>query len=747
MLSFIFAQNLSGIKICIDPGHSGHESDDRYIAFTGFWESEGNLAKATAVEKYLEALGANIILTRRGNGNDYPDDLSLSQRVAVANSNNVDHFHSIHSNGYNGKSNYSLMLFQGNDNKPTWDEALELSNIMGKKLKSHNRTTALYVRGDFDFYGTGQAYLGVLKNLQMPGQLSEGSFHDYIPESFRLQNNDYKKHEAWAITRSFIEYFEAGDLPHGIIAGTVKDLQRSVEYPYITGADKRLPINNITVTLEPGNKTYIGDKMNNGFFMFDSLEPGEYKVVMDANYYHADSITVTVTANKTVFADKYLKSDSTYVGEPEEPKNIHFINTSANSITAKFDKSDDADGYIIYYGTNLSSLTDYVTSDTNEVLIEGLKEGYIYYFNVKSYNDLGESLDSDETYAAIPSGTDENILIVNGFDRLTNTSHAYIRKYAFHLKKIDKGFSYALNETVYDYKISLQNFKTVIWILGDESTMDDTFNSKEQILIKTFLQGGGSLFVSGAEIGWDLEGKANHPTQADKAFYHNFLKAKYLDDAPEGQKDKYYTVEGINGKIFKELSGISFDDGTHGTIKVDWPDIISPVNGSIGCLKFQDVPTSKGFAGISYQGVFPDGTTEGKLVYLTIPYETIYPSTNRQNVMNRVMEFFDGTFVSIDKHEQTVAKSIQLNANYPNPFNPNTTISYFIPEVGKVNLKIFNINGELVRSFDMGTLSQGNYNVLWNARDNNGVQVSCGTYFYQMNFNNATLTRKMLLIK
>ena len=57
---------MSGIKICIDPGHGGHESDDRHILATDFWESEGNLTKAKAVKKYLEALGATVILTRSG---------------------------------------------------------------------------------------------------------------------------------------------------------------------------------------------------------------------------------------------------------------------------------------------------------------------------------------------------------------------------------------------------------------------------------------------------------------------------------------------------------------------------------------------------------------------------------------------------------------------------------------------------------------------------------------------------------
>lgn len=742
LTSLLFGQDLSGIKLCIDPGHGGHESDDRYIATTGFWESESNLTKAKYLEQILESYGADVVLTRTGNGNSYPDDLSLSQRVAVANSNGVDMFHSIHSNGYNGQRNSTLMLFQGFDNNPTWDESKELSDIMVVKLYNAHRTTGKSVRGDFDFYGTGEAYLGVLKNLQMPGTLSEGSYHDYLPESWRLQNLDYRKHESWAIARSFIEYFQTDDFNHGIITGLVKDIERKVDYNYLTYSDSWLPINNITATLQPGNKIYNGDHMNNGFFMFDSLEPGDYKVIFDAPHYNRDSVFVTVTANKTVFADKKLKSDSTYVGEPAAPTNIQFINTFSTTITVKCEPAQNATGYKVYYSTNPSSLDDFVLSDTTIIEITGLTEGKIYYFAVKSYNDMGESLDSDETYAAIPSASEHKILIVNGFDRLTNTSHNYIRKYANHLKTLDLGFSYVLNECVYDGNISLKDFQTVIWILGDESSADDTFNSVEQDSIKSFLRNGGNLFISGSEIGWDLEGKSNHPTQKDKDFYHNFLKAKYVDDAPNGTKDTYYTLEGINEKIFKGLSGITFDDGTHGTFNISWPDIINPINGSVGCMKFTGVSANAGFAAVSYDGLFPEGDNPGKLVHLTIPFEAIYPSSKRQDVMDKVMDYFQGNFTALDQSENKIINEFKLYDNYPNPFNPTTTISFNIPKASPVKLEIYDINGNLVETLIDADMNAGHYSKIWNAQVK-----SSGVYFYILNAGSFTSSKKCILMK
>ncbi|MBN2281808.1 MAG: N-acetylmuramoyl-L-alanine amidase [Candidatus Marinimicrobia bacterium] len=745
-VTVLMGQDLTGYKFCINPGHGGHDSDDRYIAATGFWESEGNLTKGLKLRDILEAHGAEIIMTRTQNRTQ--DDLPLSQIVAIANNNNVDHMHSIHSNGFNGNLNYSLMLFQGFDDDPTYPEAKEMSEIMGPLIKNTNRTSSIHIRGDFDFYGTGQPYLGVFRNLSMPGQLSEGSFHDYIPESWRLQNLDYRRHEAWAIARSFMEFFDAGEFSHGIIAGLVKDAERSVKYNYLTGSDKRLPVNGITITLKPGDKVYHGDNMNNGFFMFDSLEPGEYKVIYDAPFYTADSTTVMVTANQTTFTDINLYSDSTYVGEPEIPTHIQLLVEDAASVRVKFRPAGPAEGYRIYYGTNPSSLSDYVETDTTNTVVTGLSEGSMVYFVVKAWNSIGESLSDPNTYAAIPSDNENKVLIVNGFDRSTNESHNYIRKYNYHLKKIDIGHSYCLNEVIYDGDLSLQEFKTVIWILGDESSGDDTFNPTEQDSVKVFLRRGGQFFVSGSEIGWDLEGKSGHATQADKDFYHNFLKARYIEDAPFNSQGLYYSVEGLSGKIFRDLSDITFDDGTHGTFNVDWPDVIIPTEGAIGCLKYKDVPVTRGFAGISFEGLFPEGTETGRLVYLTVPFETIYPTSARQEIMDRVFEFFNGVFVAVDKKSnEIVSEKFQVFANYPNPFNPTTTIKFSIPHAGSVNLKIFNIRGELVKNYIPETLTAGLQTIRWNADDNNGMRVSAGTYFYQVTFNHQSITQKMLLLK
>ncbi len=149
----------------------------------------------------------------------------------------------------------------------------------------------------------------------MPGVLSEGSFHDYIPESWRLRNNDFLHHESWAFLRSFMEFYSIAPVNQGVIAGVVRDTLKTPEWYFKPGTrDEKLPINGARVTLKSENKVYNIDDLNNGFFFFDSIAPGDYKLYFDGlEDYYKDSLTVKVTANKTTLADIYLKPDTTRV--------------------------------------------------------------------------------------------------------------------------------------------------------------------------------------------------------------------------------------------------------------------------------------------------------------------------------------------------------------------------------------------------------------------------------------------------
>ncbi|MCK5052174.1 MAG: T9SS type A sorting domain-containing protein [Candidatus Cloacimonetes bacterium] len=97
----------------------------------------------------------------------------------------------------------------------------------------------------------------------------------------------------------------------------------------------------------------------------------------------------------------------------------------------------------------------------------------------------------------------------------------------------------------------------------------------------------------------------------------------------------------------------------------------------------------------------------------------------------------------------TIVESLIPNlSNYPNPFNPTTTISFSIPEESKVELSIYNIKGQKIKSLLSDQISAGEHSIVWNGEDASGKIVSSGVYLYKLNVNGKTeIVKKCLLLK
>ncbi|MDD2227864.1 MAG: choice-of-anchor J domain-containing protein [Candidatus Cloacimonetes bacterium] len=88
-----------------------------------------------------------------------------------------------------------------------------------------------------------------------------------------------------------------------------------------------------------------------------------------------------------------------------------------------------------------------------------------------------------------------------------------------------------------------------------------------------------------------------------------------------------------------------------------------------------------------------------------------------------------------------------LNGNYPNPFNPETSISYAIKDAGNVSLEIYNLKGQRVRSLVRSMQATGNYRIVFDGKDDHGQPLSSGVYLYRLNTGTYTSTRKMMLME
>ena len=120
------AVNPQDLTIYINPGHGGHDSDDRNVVIypytqgdpEGFWDSNSNLDKGLFLRDMLQAKGMTVHMSRVTNTS--ADDLNLTEIDQLANKTKADFFFSIHSNatGTSSRVNFPLMLYRGYDNEP-----------------------------------------------------------------------------------------------------------------------------------------------------------------------------------------------------------------------------------------------------------------------------------------------------------------------------------------------------------------------------------------------------------------------------------------------------------------------------------------------------------------------------------------------------------------------------------------------------------------------------------------------------
>lgn len=96
---------------------------------------------------------------------------------------------------------------------------------------------------------------------------------------------------------------------------------------------------------------------------------------------------------------------------------------------------------------------------------------------------------------------------------------------------------------------------------------------------------------------------------------------------------------------------------------------------------------------------------------------------------------------------QAVPDDYGLEENYPNPFNPVTAITYMVKEAGHVDLNVYNLRGQRIRSLVNANKEAGEYTVTWDGRNENGETVTSGMYFYMFQVNGFRATKKMTLLK
>ena len=210
-----------------------------------------------------------------------------------------------------------------------------------------------------------------------------------------------------------------------------------------------------------------------------------------------------------------------------------------------------------------------------------------------------------------------------------------------------------------------------------------------------------------------------------------------------------YTIDPANGQVLStvEITGVPeqwFDDPEGGGRKLQPSEVMTIAFDKHGTLHALSM---KAF---SYPRLEVNGAPHGA------PLLRIDPNTGKVTVVawTGAPNFHSGdippaqTVTAVqEEHAASRPKSFVLEQNYPNPFNSQTMIRFALPEREEVELAVYNLMGQKVRTLIGGVRKAGTYTVRWDGRDESGRGLASGVYLYRLQAGTKVKTHKLLLLQ
>ncbi len=262
---------------------------------------------------------------------------------------------------------------------------------------------------------------------------------------------------------------------------------------------------------------------------------------------------------------------------------------------------------------------------------------------------------------------------------------------------------------------------TIVWFTGDAQT--NVLNATERDSLAAFLDAGGNLLLTGQNIAEDL-------ATTDPNYLQTYLQVEY--DGLGSGPPLIRTVD--ENPVFGSVSDFPASQSSRDVLIIPAAHLAPQpafklVNGKI-------------------VGVTTDDVTNGsKVVFLGFGLEAITIDVFRSDVISAALNWFNVITGVNDDAGGELPQQFALEQNYPNPFNPSTTIRYELQAAGRVELAVFNLLGQRIRTLVSGRQAAGEYAVEWNGIDERGNPVGSGVYFYQMKAEKFSEIRKMVLIR
>ena len=197
----------------------------------------------------------------------------------------------------------------------------------------------------------------------------------------------------------------------------------------------------------------------------------------------------------------------------------------------------------------------------------------------------------------------------------------------------------------------------------------------------------------------------------------------------------YNGIETVNGIDSNLLAGYSFNYlyGSNADYGIDELD----VGDGIALMESQD----ENIRGVSYDsGLY-------RTIAASVFFGALADGTGINKKTNMMMQYLN-FFTTVNTENVGMPLLANLGSNYPNPFNPETTIRFTTENTEKnTELIIYNIKGQKIKTLVNEILSAGEHTVMWNGTDDRNKPVSSGVYFYRMKTDSYSSVRKMILMK
>ena len=323
---------------------------------------------------------------------------------------------------------------------------------------------------------------------------------------------------------------------------------------------------------------------------------------------------------------RYFDADAPFV--PEPPQQLWLQNTP-DGLLLRWNAADGreqsglADAYRVYVAVDGRSWDAGTTVTGTSLTVGEFEPGTVVSVRVAGVNAGGEGPVSPAAAAVSAGGQPAGVLLVQAFDRwdAATTEEGNTFDYliptaqAVAAARTSEGARYAADGATgagfLDLVTAAGDYDALVWQAGEESTADETFSAAEQQRVREYVEAGGRLLVSGAEVGWDLWERGS---ETDRSFFTEVMDTVYLaDDAGT------WTIEGIVDTPYADIGAFQIADAASGVYNVDFPDVLAA--------------TEAGFVVLRYGGSGGAAVFSERTAVFGFPLEAVVDDTVRGRLM------------------------------------------------------------------------------------------------------------------